>query len=412
MAMPTDVASSCQDVNPPLITSNEDDNFLDIKQEVTRDYKQALDEMPDAQMFFQQEDQSSYFYLDEKDNCDALLCSTPPQLQHSSRLSTKREYPDGSSYRSHGFSVACMKGDLDDDCFDDCDNFLHIKSLQGEDAADNNSTILNYVFDSKAKEDYLLNRDLDNPTLCADLQFDDLPDSLDNITLSIDLVDGDVMSGLDTNQSLCEGLDCLDDEDFQAADGEILLLTEVAMSEKGRINPRIGSQSIRIKPVNGSISRDIEESNSKSDSEQSWNKGSKISSGKSKKTKVDWTPELHRRFVQAVEQLGVDKAIPSKILEIMAVKGLTRHNVASHLQKMPCMVTTEVQGAQEAFTHTRGGGSQLEAETAKGSGGGGRQGPASRAAASANPATQSARAGAALTGGRSPAAARVGPVYS
>ncbi|XVF44328.1 hypothetical protein PTKIN_Ptkin02bG0111500 [Pterospermum kingtungense] len=24
--------------------------------------------------------------------------------------------------------------------------------------------------------------------------------------------------------------------------------------------------------------------------------------------KVDWTPELHRRFVQAVEQLGVDKA--------------------------------------------------------------------------------------------------------
>ncbi|KAJ4950947.1 hypothetical protein NE237_027779 [Protea cynaroides] len=52
-----------------------------------------------------------------------------------------------------------------------------------------------------------------------------------------------------------------------------------------------------------------------------------------KKTKVDWTPELHKRFVQAVEQLGVDQAIPSRILDLMKVEGLTRHNVASHLQK-------------------------------------------------------------------------------
>ncbi|XP_042484433.1 two-component response regulator-like APRR2 isoform X2 [Macadamia integrifolia] len=52
-----------------------------------------------------------------------------------------------------------------------------------------------------------------------------------------------------------------------------------------------------------------------------------------KKAKVDWTPELHKRFVQAVEQLGVDQAIPSRILDLMKVEGLTRHNVASHLQK-------------------------------------------------------------------------------
>ncbi|MBA0781940.1 hypothetical protein Gotri_002821 [Gossypium trilobum] len=49
--------------------------------------------------------------------------------------------------------------------------------------------------------------------------------------------------------------------------------------------------------------------------------------------KVDWTPELHRRFVQAVEQLGVDKAVPSRILELMGIDCLTRHNIASHLQK-------------------------------------------------------------------------------
>ncbi|KAI3457192.1 hypothetical protein Pfo_013855 [Paulownia fortunei] len=55
-------------------------------------------------------------------------------------------------------------------------------------------------------------------------------------------------------------------------------------------------------------------------------------SGK-RKVKVDWTPELHRQFVQAVEQLGVDKAVPSKILELMGIDCLTRHNIASHLQK-------------------------------------------------------------------------------
>lgn len=48
--------------------------------------------------------------------------------------------------------------------------------------------------------------------------------------------------------------------------------------------------------------------------------------------KVDWTPELHRRFVDAVEQLGLEKAVPSRILELMGVHCLTRHNVASHLQ--------------------------------------------------------------------------------
>ncbi|TVU23072.1 hypothetical protein EJB05_32807 [Eragrostis curvula] len=60
--------------------------------------------------------------------------------------------------------------------------------------------------------------------------------------------------------------------------------------------------------------------------------GSKNSHGK-RKVKVDWTPELHRRFVQAVEQLGIDKAVPSRILEIMGIECLTRHNIASHLQK-------------------------------------------------------------------------------
>ena len=47
---------------------------------------------------------------------------------------------------------------------------------------------------------------------------------------------------------------------------------------------------------------------------------------------VDWSPDLHQRFVAAVEQLGVEKATPSRILEMMGVHCLTRHNIASHLQ--------------------------------------------------------------------------------
>ncbi|KAG6593995.1 Two-component response regulator ARR2, partial [Cucurbita argyrosperma subsp. sororia] len=52
-----------------------------------------------------------------------------------------------------------------------------------------------------------------------------------------------------------------------------------------------------------------------------------------KKPRVVWSVELHQQFVAAVKQLGIDKAVPKKILELMNVPGLTRENVASHLQK-------------------------------------------------------------------------------
>ncbi|XP_008775535.2 two-component response regulator ORR24-like [Phoenix dactylifera] len=52
-----------------------------------------------------------------------------------------------------------------------------------------------------------------------------------------------------------------------------------------------------------------------------------------KKPRVVWSVELQRKFVAAVNQLGVDKAVPKKILSLMNVEKLTRENVASHLQK-------------------------------------------------------------------------------
>lgn len=62
--------------------------------------------------------------------------------------------------------------------------------------------------------------------------------------------------------------------------------------------------------------------------------GSKKSSGKgSRKSRVVWSVELHQLFVKAVHELGVDKAVPKRVLEKMGVEGLTRENVASHLQK-------------------------------------------------------------------------------
>lgn len=55
--------------------------------------------------------------------------------------------------------------------------------------------------------------------------------------------------------------------------------------------------------------------------------------GSSKKPRVIWTVELHQQFVNAVNQLGIEKAVPKRILDLMNVQGLTRENVASHLQK-------------------------------------------------------------------------------
>ncbi|KAI4314934.1 hypothetical protein L6164_027793 [Bauhinia variegata] len=47
-----------------------------------------------------------------------------------------------------------------------------------------------------------------------------------------------------------------------------------------------------------------------------------------------WSPELHRRFVDALQQLGgAQVATPKQIRELMQVDGLTNDEVKSHLQK-------------------------------------------------------------------------------
>ncbi|ERM97082.1 myb family transcription factor EFM [Amborella trichopoda] len=67
--------------------------------------------------------------------------------------------------------------------------------------------------------------------------------------------------------------------------------------------------------------------------EREENKGS--SGGQTqRKARRCWSPDLHRRFVSALQQLGGSQvATPKQIRELMKVDGLTNDEVKSHLQK-------------------------------------------------------------------------------
>ncbi|XP_031374032.1 two-component response regulator ARR10-like [Punica granatum] len=52
-----------------------------------------------------------------------------------------------------------------------------------------------------------------------------------------------------------------------------------------------------------------------------------------KRTRLNWSQELHFKFIKAIDHLGIEKAVPKNILELMNDENITREHVASHLQK-------------------------------------------------------------------------------
>jgi len=94
-----------------------------------------------------------------------------------------------------------------------------------------------------------------------------------------------------------------------------------AQNGEGENANRNKRQSRRDRDENGDDGDDSDENSNENDSSSQ------------KKPRVVWSVELHRKFVAAVNQLGIDKAVPKKILDLMNVENITRENVASHLQK-------------------------------------------------------------------------------
>lgn len=153
----------------------------------------------------------------------------------------------------------------------------------------------------------------------------DLLDSIDFDDLFAGISDGDVLPDLEMDQEILGEFSSSESEN-NSVKSDNAAPDSVSISDVGLESPgqEIASKTEGPKPESKPAGRN----RASKETERS----GKNPAGK-KKPKVDWTPELHRRFVTAVEQLGIDKAVPSRILEIMGIDCLTRHNIASHLQK-------------------------------------------------------------------------------
>lgn len=85
----------------------------------------------------------------------------------------------------------------------------------------------------------------------------------------------------------------------------------------------------------GSESRKLRRIDSGGAEEEEENGNDDLSAAKTavKRPRLVWTAQLHKRFVDVVAHLGIKNAVPKTIMLLMNVEGLTRENVASHLQK-------------------------------------------------------------------------------
>ncbi|KAA3460746.1 myb family transcription factor EFM [Gossypium australe] len=100
----------------------------------------------------------------------------------------------------------------------------------------------------------------------------------------------------------------------------------VEMSGQSAVGKTIGSATSTCTTESGSRGGEANNANTSKTEEKEGQA--------SRKQRRCWSPELHRRFLHALQQLGGSHvATPKQIRELMKVDGLTNDEVKSHLQK-------------------------------------------------------------------------------
>ncbi|KAK2998816.1 hypothetical protein RJ639_022708 [Escallonia herrerae] len=130
--------------------------------------------------------------------------------------------------------------------------------------------------------------------------------------------------------------------------GKMVVAEEADKAHMASIPKNVIEADLANSSSEGEVTRGNLKRNRKdvSDAVSEQNEGSKDDSPMEKKPRVVWSREMHEKFLEAIKQLGYERAFPKKIVELMNVPGLTRENVASHLQKYRMCVKR----AQEGFS--------------------------------------------------------------
>ncbi|KAM4125285.1 hypothetical protein ACB094_01G297500 [Castanea mollissima] len=119
-----------------------------------------------------------------------------------------------------------------------------------------------------------------------------------------------------------------------------LASSEKEMEDNKCLDTENGISCPRRENINGKVSNGgvvVEQGKGAGNSSEGQTNGANNSSNTNqthRKARRCWSPDLHRRFVNALQMLGGSQvATPKQIRELMKVDGLTNDEVKSHLQK-------------------------------------------------------------------------------
>nr|CAD1831929.1 unnamed protein product [Ananas comosus var. bracteatus] len=114
---------------------------------------------------------------------------------------------------------------------------------------------------------------------------------------------------------------------------------------------------------NGKLKKKRKEQNGEEEEDSDENPRENEDPSAQKKPRVVWSVELHRKFVAAVNQLGIDKAVPKRILDLMKkyrlyLKRLSavtsqQANIAAALETEPVIYPHELIGKLQKLPFTR-----------------------------------------------------------